>query len=231
MTTMTGISVDTFVAYGGVTGSASTAMINRALQIAWDRVEDFIGSQLYPYTVSNERHPWPANGRLQLEHRYLSQVNTVTARHDEETCSCDTTDYTGCAVLLDLENSIIDVKECYAQSVPCSNCACSSTGRGTTALISYVAGLSHPLSDSVLLALVLLAKDNLAVLTDGVDEFAQMKQLASFRSMDYSESYAPKNVHNRFSTPTRADLAFELLRQYRDKRAVAIANPRKARIA
>lgn len=233
MSIMTGISTQTFYDYGGPTGSATPAQINLALQLAWNQGEAEAGTQLYPYAIDSEPHPWPHNGRIMLDKSYLVAVTGVVAQHDGNTCDCDWTDVTGCSKVVDNKNAVIDVEECL-HGTGCASCSCPGPGRGwgTMALVSYTAGLSS-LDDSDKLALVLLAKEFLTIITTTEDEFAAIKEIQSWRSMDYSETYAKADAASpHMGANSRSELARKLLRRHRVKRAVdAFGNrPRTARI-
>jgi len=221
--------IDTFVTFGGVTGTSSTATILKAIQVAWDEAEQFIGTQLYPYTVSNEVHEWSSNGLIRLKNHHVTSVTSVIAKHDEETCDCDVTDVTGCSILVDPYIGIVSIKECY-HNAPCASCGCPNRGGGTMArwaVVTYVAGMAQPLTDKQLLAIVLLAKNNLSVMSGGLDEFQELQEIRNYSSMSYSEGRSPKAKGNRFSHPTRADMVFDLLRDDRVKVPIGYARPRK----
>lgn len=231
MSLMSGIGLNTFTDYGGDPGNAGEVQVNRALQIAWERIESAIGTNLYPYVETDEYHTWPANGILKLDKTYVSSVTSITSKHDEGSCSCDVVDFTACAILLDSKLGQISVRECYGSGSGCANCSCSQHGHGKWLVVSYQAGISQPLDESLKLAIVLLAKDILPVLTTTTsDDINHLKQIQSWSSLGYSESYAPKNTNNRFSTPTRADLIADLIRPYRKKPALSLGNPRPSRI-
>lgn len=233
MSAPTGIAVGDFVDYGGITGSASTAQLNLALDLAWDSVEEHLGTFLVPTVVTEEVHPWPHNGQLHLKYTDVQSVDAVTVRHDEETCTCGVTDVTGCAILVDPVMGWIRVQDCY-QVARCSSCACrgdAPPGVGKWLIVTYTAGIGLPLTERLKLALTLAMKDYLAVLTGGTQEFADLKEVASWHSMDYGENYREKKKGNPFSNPTRADMIMQLLKPWPRKRAVmAFGNPRRAGI-
>ncbi len=231
MSLVTGISIDDFVELGGITGSASALQLQTALQLGWEAVEEHAGTQLFPYPVADEVHPWPANGQLHLKYTDVTAVTAVLAKHDEETCACAVTDVTGCAILVDPLRGWVRVKDCY-RVARCGGCSCAGTypGLGKWLVVSYTAGIAA-LTDRLKLAVVLAAKDFLAVLTGGNQEFADLRVVTSWHSMDYGESYAERDEGNPFSLPSRADAIKQLLKPWPRKRAVmAFANPRPARI-
>lgn len=230
MSLMTGISIAEYLTYGGTTGTATTAQLNLALQLAWSDVEEAAQTQLFPSTVTNEEHPWSANGMVMLHNTDVSSITTVTSRHDEETCECETTDYTGCSILWNAELGIVNVKECYAKTVPCGHCACGGGFHGKFLRITYVAGVAS-LTERLKMAIYLRAKDWVSVILGGGDEFGELANIKSWHSMDYGETHGDKIPANRFSTPSRADAIKELLKPWPRRRAVtAFANPRPARI-
>lgn len=223
MTMMTGISVDTFVMYGGVTGTAPSSLILKALQMGWSQVEREIGTPLFPSLIVDERHPWPHNDRVILEKNRVQSIFSVIAAHDEETCRCDWTDYTGCANLVDPTMGVVDVQECYNSAAPCTSCGCASgrRGWGTMLVISYTAGMSQPLPDEIVLAIVLIAKDWLAIMTGGNSEFDGVSHsIKSWSSMDYSESYGDVEFASRWGATSRAEAVRKLLRDFKIKRVV-----------
>lgn len=219
--------VETFVKYGGVTGTATTTQITSAMQVAWEKIEEEIGTFLQPTDVSDEVHPWPHVGMLQLANTNVISMSSVIAKHDENTCTCTVTDVTGCSILIDAELGIVNVKECYRSENPCARCVCASGGWGKWAVISYRCGLTCPPEEKLQLALVLLAKSYLAVMTGGMDEFGELKEVETWRSMDYSESYKASDKSNPFSTQYRSELIQSIIKNFKKKRVVGFAmNPR-----
>jgi hypothetical protein len=233
VTLMTGVSVSDFYTYGGPTGTASSTQINIALQIAWNQIEGNIGTPLAVSSVT-DKHPWPANGMLQLDNSDVTAIVSVKAVHDEGTCNCDTLDVTGCAILWDPVLGVVSVKDCYAVA-GCASCSCAGSIAhcGKWVEVVYLAGVGLPLSDSMKLAIVLLAKDILVVITGGQSNqtvFSGVGAITSWHSMDYGENYGSQIAGNAYSAPTAADMIKQLLAPWPRKRLVKIGNPRSARI-
>jgi hypothetical protein len=226
MSLMTGITAATYGQFGGSSDTLSS-VVEIALQIAWDEAEEFLGTQLYPYPINEERHDWPLNGKVTLKMTHVGEILAVRAIHSGR-CQSSPVDLNVDEVdLVDPMSGIVDVSRCstYRQVAPCY---CSADGMGRQLEIDYVAGLEHPLRDDVKLALTLLAKDVVPTLTMAEEEFATTRKISSFSSNGYSESYDDSSSGRPFVHTSRAEMARNLLRKYRKIRPIGFGRPRKA---
>jgi hypothetical protein len=134
--------------FGGSMLSSSTP---QQRQGAYQMAETFaaleIGTPLTPQSFTAIFSWWP-NNRLQLPHKRLQSVTTVTGLH-ELACGCEPLELGGCAVIVDADNGVIDLNGCGGGG----NCVCGwATGnRGGMAKrveITYIAGVPAGLAAS-----------------------------------------------------------------------------------
>jgi len=213
---------DEAVTLGFITGSAAQNLA--AWAIAWELGEAAVAGNFLTGTdcdVYDRPTGWldyaENFGYLMLKRPHLVSVDSVTINHDLFDCACGTEDVTGCAVVYNSRLGIVRLESCQSPA----NCSCS-TGRPGQVTICATSGLFNTLGDlpqTVKMALALLASWWLTVLSSGGAD-ASSGFVDSWRSMDYSESlkFIESNV---LGSSPQAAAAWQLLRRYRVKRAVA----------
>lgn len=196
-----------FFAYGGGqagSGTASQRLASYQMAETWAAME--IGTFLQPTEVESIFQWWPSN-RLQLPHKYVSNVNGVTALH-EIACNCEDLEIGGCAVIVSVENGVIDLRACGGGG----NCACAwATGYAGSAArrvrVNYTAGIQTGLAASyagVLQGLTIGADIALTQMIDcGADGDPQ---ITSFSDSGYSETRQGL-IMTQFGGSVRANFA------------------------
>lgn len=189
---VTGSSIltdDIFYAFGGGQSDNGTPTQRQA---AYQMAETFaaleIGTPLTPQSFTSIFSWWP-NNRLQLPHKRLQSITTVTGLHDVN-CSCEPLELSGCAVIVDADNGVIDLNGCGGGG----NCVCGwATGnRGGTAKrveITYIAGVPAGLAASypgVLMGLTIAADIALQQILDCAPDGDPM--VTNFSDSGYSQT-------------------------------------------
>lgn len=226
MSTRTGVAITEYLEFGGISGSAT--LMDAALNIGWNRVEDELDTNIIVSLESDEVHLWPKTLR-DWDERYdrvvtaknkVTSVSSVLVDSDIFAgCTCQLTTFSGCAIVTDYDAGIIVVRECVA----CATQACSCTNgtvRPFIARLNYYAGLfpSPPLPDDLVLAVVSRAKEAWGQITEGNAQNIGKFNTTSWHSMDYSESRAGPRGNKSFID----ELVSDLLKPYKVKRAFSL---------
>lgn len=180
--------------FGGISGSA--ALMNAALDGAWEWVEQAIDTNIVNAFESNEMHLWPREARdwnqrydtVVLNKTHVNSISSVQML-DTGSCTCQQTTFSGCAVITDGLAGYIAVHECAACASASCNCG---TLRPYQARINYYAGifLNANLSNSMILAVVMKAREIMQqFLESNVSDLGSVN-VVSWRSMDYSQTRA-----------------------------------------
>lgn len=229
---VTGTSVlteQTFIDYGGQTGTSTQAQRNAAFQIAEQFAIQEIGTFLVP-TIVTGTFAWPlTDTRFMLPHTHVRSISSVTAIHDAG-CDCEDQqiEIGGCAWLIDAQAGIIDLRQCNSTATNAS-CACSCNGgRGLPLLfrIAYEAGLQAGLvaaNANSLLGLVTAADLALEQIIDpaGSEGGPGDPSLSNFSDTGYSETRQFLRM-TAFGGSPRANFATRMLRPLKFKRALKL---------
>lgn len=216
---MTILNDDTFVLYGGQTGTTTAAQRDIAYQIAENNAELQIGTFLSPTTVTGT-YTWPPMNRssFALKESHLKGVVSVTTVH-EAGCDClvDAVELSGCAWIMNLEGSIIQVRECG--TVLRNNvCNCWGYGKPFQVRVVYTAGLATGTHTDPSLLQALTIGSQIA-LDQVTMQFPGEAGIKSFRSLSYSETRTDGSVkHTSFGNSPRANYAADLLDKFKVKR-------------
>lgn len=224
---------DIFSSYGGATGTSTPAQRQAAYCIAEGEAATEIGTFVAPTTVTGT-HAWPPMGEpVMLQYTHLNSIGAVTALHDVG-CDCedDAVTLEGCAWILDVDGSIISLRECNATaqgSCARANCSCGiwNSGRPYRARIAYTAGLPTEAASDPRLLLGLVTVADLA-LQQIVDQCAAEggpgdPGVQSYSSIGYSETRFNLRM-TAFGPSARANYAANLLREFKYKRALKLGH-------
>ena len=217
-----------FTLAGGLTGSASAAQINMALDVAWDWAEDEIGTHIIQTLVAQEIHLWPRGlrdwneqrDRIYTEYHHVVSVSSVHVLEISDSCRCATTVLSGCALIVDADVGMLAVQQCASSAgANCGTC----TSRPFQARINYTAGLfadNASIPGAVILAIVMKAREALLQITSGAVSSLGAKNITSWSSMDYSESRGGPSKNSSFID----DYIKRQLRKYKVLRAFSFRN-------
>lgn len=124
---------------GSMTSNSTPEQRQAAYQMAETFAAQEIGTPLTPQSFTGIFQWWPTS-RLQLPHKRVQSVTTVTALH-EVYCTADPVELSGYALIVDADNGVIDLRECNGSA----SCACAwAQGWGRVSgrvEITYIAGV------------------------------------------------------------------------------------------
>lgn len=228
---VTGTSVLTeaiFIEYGGQTGTATTGQINNALQMAEQFAIQEIGTFLVPTVVSGT-FAWPIHERINLPHRHVRTVSSVTAIH-EAGCDCadDQVELSACAWIMDYQAGIVSLRECGNYIGGSIACGCTGDGYGEPLQyqIVYEAGIQAGLvaaNASALMGLTVAADLALEQIIDpeGAEGGAGDPSLTNFSDTGYSASRQFLFM-TAFGGSPKANYAARMLKPLSYKRALRL---------
>ena len=180
-----------FFAYGGASSGLTGTITQR--QAAYAIAETFaaqeIGTPLIPTTFTGT-FSWYPDCRLQLPWKRLQSILNVTALR-ELYCDCEPVEIGACAIIMDTDNGVIDLRECGRAGVV--GCACAWAqgilGGIKQARIAYVVGVPAGMAAAypgVLQGLTIAADLALTQMIDCGADGDPM--ITSFSDTGYSES-------------------------------------------
>lgn len=220
---VTGTSIlndSVFTRFGGNPGSSTPEQRQAAYQMAESFAAGEIGTPLVPATFTGTFQWWP-DSRLQLPYKRVQSILAVTALH-EVYCGCDPVEIGGCAIIMDPDNGVIDLRQCGSGG---GNCACGwATGyRGSMAKqvrIAYVAGIPAGMAAAfpgVLQGLTIAADIILEQMTSCAPDGDP--SISSFSDSGYSET-RQFLVMTQFGGSPRANYAVRMLQPLKFKGAL-----------
>lgn len=200
-----------YTRYGGQNLSESTHEQRLA---AYAMAETFaageIGTPLTPTTFTGT-FAWYPDSRLQLPWKRLQSILSVTALH-ELACGCEPTEIGGCAIIMDADNAVIDLRACGGGSCVCGLTSGEGGGMPKQVRIAYVAGVPAGMAAAypgVLQGLTIAADIALKEMIDcGADGDPS---LSSFSDSGYSEQ-RQFLMMTSFGGSTRANYAARMFR-------------------
>lgn len=181
---------DIFLAYGGgESGTGTASQRQAAYQMAETFAAQEIGTPLVPQSFTSIFSWWPQS-RLQLPHKRVQSVTTVTALH-EIYCGCEVLELSACALIVDADNGVIDLRECGVGGIAGCACAWAQGYRGMARRveITYIAGIPNGLAAAyagVLQGLTIAADLALQQILDCAPDGDPM--ITSFSDSGYSET-------------------------------------------
>lgn len=194
-------------------------------QAAYAMAETFaayeIGTPLTPTTFTGT-FSWYPDNRLQLPWKRLHSIQSVTALH-ELACGCEPVEIGGCAIIMDADNAVIDLRACGGGG----SCACGWAtgyvgGMPKQARIAYVAGVPAGMAAAypgVLQGLTIAADLALQQMIDcGADGDPS---ISSFSDAGYSEQRQFLTM-SQFGGSTRANYAARMLGPLRYRGALRL---------
>lgn len=235
LVTGTAILNDTiFTDFGGNAGTSTEAQRQAAYQTAEQFAIREVGAFLIP-TAITELFSWPltmtqGGCRTKLFYNHLISVDSLTSKH-EIYCDCTTVDISGCAQIVNNENSIVDLQACGGVSggAQC-NCAWAQGygpyGRPRLCEITYTSGIpagQAAMSSSVLQGLTIAADLALEQVLDpaGAEGGPGDPQVKSFSDTGYSET-RERLIVTAFGGSARANYAARMLQPLKFKGALSL---------
>lgn len=200
---------ETFIIYGGETGTSTSAQRTAAYLAAEKRATRFIGTFLLPTTVTGT-HVYNPVRNVATEFGYVHSINSVIIRSRDLDEDCSITETSKCAYIRDDRYGILDIN--YALTC----CACTPVNVYQVQ-VSYTAGLPTGTitSPDYLTRLVALADIELKEISgDGGNEAPGDIGVQSFSSEGYSEKRVKLRTTTLGSSP-RANWCAEGLRDLR----------------
>lgn len=235
MTTFAGLRIaqapdvltdDTFIAYGGRTGTSTVAQRQAAYATAEMQFGQEIRSFLVAETVTGT-YNWPAYGsRMRLEYGWVQSVGSVTVIH-EAGCSCETVELTGCAFMIDARNGVIDLRSCgNLLQWSCATCTCAAAGGGLVQTrVAYTVGLPTGawFDTRILQALTIAADLALEQVIDpsGAEGGPGDAGVEQFATKGYSERRRPLQ-RSAFGVSARANYAANLIKDFKPGGGLAL---------
>jgi len=211
------IDDDTFVRYGGYTGTSSMAQRNASYLVAEKRMTSHIGTYLKP-TIVTGTFRWPGmSDHLVLPHSYISRIMGVTVLDQEAWNSCDLQEADGCAFIWDDTYGYIDPRRVE------SLCGCAY-GWPYQLRIAYEAGLPTGTSTQadMLLALTIISQIVLNQITDpSANEGVGDAGIQEFSNQQYKET-RKKLRNTALGRSAMANFAADLVDNLRKKRALKL---------
>lgn len=219
---VTGTSIlndSVFTRFGGQPGNSTPEQRQAAYQMAETLAAQEIGTPLTPTTFTGTFQWWP-DSRLQLPWKRVQSILAVTALH-EVSCGCEPTEFGGCAIIMDADNGVIDLRECGGGG----NCVCGwATGYvGSMAKqvrIAYVAGIPAGMAaaypgvlQGLTIAADIMLEQVLSCAPDGDPS------ISSFSDSGYSET-RQFLMMSSFGGSPRANYAARMLNPLRFKGAL-----------
>lgn len=200
-----------FAAYGGQISSSTPTQRSAAYQMAETFAAYEIGTPLTPTTFTGT-FAWYPDSRLQLPWKRVQSVLGVTALH-ELYCGCSPVEIGGCAIIMDADNGVIDLRQCGGGG----SCACAwatgySGGMAKQVRIAYVAGVPTGMAASypgVLQGLTIAADIMLQQMIDCGADGDPM--ITTFSDTGYSETREGL-ILTSFGGSPRANYAARMLR-------------------
>lgn len=225
ITTPQVLTDDTFVAYGGSTGSSMVAQRNAAYIMAEQAASLLLGTFLLPTTVTGTFSCRPGQTLLQLPHMRVNSVSSVTAVYDTG-CNCESgaVELSACAWVVDPDQGIINISNCGVSR--CVNCGNSVSGYPTEYRIVYTAGFSDGVvaaNPSALMGLTTAADLFLQQIIDpeAAEGGAGDVGVQSFSDSGYSETRV-KLQSTPFGSSARANFAARCLEPLKIMRALSL---------
>ena len=213
-----------FFAYGGASGGLTGTTAQR--QASYAMAETFaageIGTPLTPTTFTGT-FSWYPDNRLQLPYKRLQSILSVTALH-ELYCGCEPVEIGGCAIIMDPDNAVIDLRQCGGGGAACA-CAWATGYMGAMAKqvrIAYVAGIPQGMAAAypgVLQGLTIAADLALSQMIDCGADGDPM--ITSFSDSGYSESRGGL-IMTSFGGSPRANYAARMFRPLAFKGALRL---------
>jgi len=208
-----------FTAYGGTVGSATAGQLTAAFCIAEQQAQRELVTYLVPTTVSGTYHLAAFGQPMMLEATHLISVDSVVLMCEDTSCDCTIYEYTECAHIKNLRQSIIELRE--GCDIVCQNC-CGCCGSPLMWYLTWTAGLETGLAEStptILLALAVAAKIALnQILDPGASEGGPGDPgVTDWGSFSYRESRTPLRT-TAFGSSALANYAANLLKPWKVRR-------------
>lgn len=207
---------------GSMAGSSTPEQRQAAYQMAETFAAQEIGAPLTPQSFTGIFQWWP-DSRLQLPHKRVQSVTTVTALH-ELPCTSDPLELSGYALVVDADNGVIDLRECGGGGVAGCGCAWAQGYRGAARRveITYIAGVPAGLAAAypgVLQGLTIAADIALQQMLDCAPDGDP--SISSFSDSGYSEQ-RQYLVMTAFGGSPRANYAARLFQPLKFKGALRL---------
>ncbi len=200
------LNTNTFVLYGGQTGSYSETQLRLAYQIAEQQASTFLHTLLLPAIVTGTFGYSP---RIVTDYGYVHRVLGVNCLTRDSWTNCTITEKSGCVFIWEDTFGYLDV------SCVMGACGCSPAGVSQVQVV-YEAGLPTGVANqpAVLLALTMAATISLnEMIFPSANESTGDIGIKEFTSMGYS-GYSEKRratAPNSFGTSAKAAKIAQLI--------------------
>lgn len=199
---------ETFINYGGLTGSSTAFQRDAAYQIAEEWASTYLNTLLVPTTVTGSFYYPHVGGVVKLDWAYLQEVKEIRFRDTKDTNYYTITGTVGNygAAIRDQERSILDIFYIHGN---CSGCGDYAPYRYE---IVYSAGLPTGTSTSpkFLAGLTTLAQIAVNEFQGFGNEGSGDVAITEFRNQQYSEKRG-RLLYTVFGGSTKANWALKLL--------------------
>lgn len=212
--------------YGGVDVAEHDAdNIQMAIDLAEFDIEESLKTFLTP-TQMIEEYPWPiADGRLTLDYRRVTALDTVTAKHSLD-ADCVWLEDDECGVILDANNSLVFIS---STNLTLGNCNCDAGIAPDRAEITYTSGYTTAetatttrVGKALRQGITLRAREWMQALKE-TDYWQGEHAIVSWNSMDYSErrEYGDK-ILNPLGPGPLSQAAWRLVERLMEKPAIML---------
>lgn len=199
-----------FIAYGGETGTSTSAQRQAAYFIAEKQMTEHIDTLLLPTTVTGTWFHPTNSGPLVTDYGYVTDIYSVSV-NTTDLVDCTLTANSACAIIRNDKYGYLDLVYILSQ------CNCSLVGIPYSVSVVYQAGMPTGTSmrPDMLLALTMAAQINLNEIDNHTlhNEGAFDVGVQQFNSQGYSEQRV-KLGHNAFGSSAAAQKIANLVKSY-----------------
>lgn len=195
---------DIFVAYGGSTGSFTSAQRSAAYLIAEQQATLYLNTFLLPTTITGT---WGYSPRVVTDYGYVHSIKSVSILSKESYTDCILQTDSGCVFVWEDTFGYLDVGCLY------SVCKCNDYIVPYQVQVAYQAGLPTGVANqpAMLLALTMAAQINLnEMIFPSQNEGTGDIGIEQFSSLDYSEKRRPMR-RTVFGTSAKAEKIAQLI--------------------
>lgn len=211
------LSDDTFILYGGMTGTSSTEQREIAYTLAEEQMVEYLQSYLTPTQVSGT-YFWRGKNPLELDYGWIIEVDTVSISGRDGNSSCSMAEVEGCHVVRNAQYGYMDV----SYLLDCFGCRGLVGYPPYSISVVYWSGLATGTytSKSMLQALTLAAQINLNELDVSLsNESTADVGISEFSNMKYREVRTKLGTTVFGNSPTANRIA-RLVRKYRARPSI-----------
>ena len=208
---------NTFILYGGQTGTSSAPQREIAYVLAEEQMVEYLNSYLTP-TIVTGTHFWRGKNPLELDYGWITRVFSVTINGADGRNTCSLTSVTGCHLVRNEQYGALDV----GYLVNCNGCGGVVGYPPYNITVAYETGLATGTytSKAMLQALTIAAQINLNELDVSLsNESIADIGITEFQNQKYSEKRM-KLGSTAFGNSPMANRAARLVRKYRARPSI-----------